>query len=281
MKKIFALALIASSSVAFASDSAIYDIQYLPSAGTSYGFSEFSYEKRMVDADGDVDINGWRLSQTLGHSFTDRLSIQADLNYLNARWDNEDFENTNQNGLSDLNLNARYRLIDEAIRLDIIGGGQLALGDGDGNGSVNNRYFTGGNKLNVGVQVGEKSENFQWSVLGRYIHSFERTIDFAGDTDIDPQEAVQARADLLNKLAEKSYLRSHFTADFIQATEFKDGGSFFGPQSNYEIGTEYQHLCSQDLMARIGVDYVMRHYDSAQYDSDNSLNFKIAANYQF
>ncbi len=285
MKKFFTIALIAATSAAFASERAIYDIQYLPAAGTTYGFTEMNHESRSIEANrGDLDIDGLRISQTIGHSFTDRLTVNANVNYFEGERDPKGGTKTDEDGLSDLGVNARLRMIDEAIRFDILGGIQYEISESrvESGGDVDNRYLSGGDKANIGVQVGEANEKMQWAVLGRYIHNFKRDIDFpAGDLKIEANRAVQTRADLLNKIAEKSLIRSHLTIDFIERTEDTNGSSFQGAQTNFELGAEYQHLFSQDLLGRVGVDYRMSKYESADLDLDNTWIFHVAANYQF
>ena len=54
MKKFIALAVLASSAVSYAASSDIYDIQYLPSTGTTYGFTTYSHVKSELEAD-DAD----------------------------------------------------------------------------------------------------------------------------------------------------------------------------------------------------------------------------------
>ncbi len=286
MKKLITIALLATTtSVAFAADRAIYDIMYLPNAGTSYGFTDLNLESREIEADsGDDEIDGMRLSQTIGHSFTDRFTLNANFNLYDGERDPENGSSTDEDGLSDLGVNARFRMMDETIQLDVIGGVQLAIEDSEieSNGDVDNRFTSGGNQMNVGLQVGEKAGDLQWAVLGRFIHAFERSLDTSGgDIDLEPRDAVQVRADLLNKLAEKSLLRSHFTVDLIEETELENGNNFQGSQTNYELGTEYQHIVSQDLLAKVGIDYRMSNYESADVDSDTAWILHVGANYQF
>ncbi len=103
------------------------------------------------------------------------------------------------------------------------------------------------------------------------------------DVKFKPNNEVLARADLLNKLCEKSFLRSHFEMLFTEEVKAKTSGvsNLFAPTTVYDLGTEYQHLMSQDLLARVGVYYRIENSDSASTDSDRAWVFTVGANYQF
>lgn len=286
MKVILALAVLATSVTALASSSDIYDIQYLPNAGTTYGFSTLDYFQGKIEPKGgsDTKIKGPRFEQTIGHSFTDRLSVQASLNYLKYTSSTSGTSDTDTKGVSDPTVTARFRMIDEAIRLDLVGGALIGVGDYKvkSNGDANN--LNGGSNLFIGAQVGEKRENLQWSFLAQMTRHLEATTKTSGSPTLkdDAHNELLLRADLLNKLAEMSYLRSHLSTQFTDSYDDDDTPkSTTAPQTIYEIGTEYQHLLSKDLMLRAGVDYQMINQYSGQIDKISAWDFKIGANYQF
>lgn len=101
MKVLLALAVLTTSAVSLASERAIYDIMYLPSAGTTFGISEAQYSKRTIDADaGETDISGYGVSQTIGHTLTDRFGLAVSMNYANFEVDPENDTKHDVKGLS-------------------------------------------------------------------------------------------------------------------------------------------------------------------------------------
>ncbi|MBA2405805.1 MAG: hypothetical protein H0V66_13600 [Bdellovibrionales bacterium] len=283
MKVLLALAVLATSATSFAADRDLYDIMYLPSAGTTFGISELEYIKNDVESDaGDSENSGYGLTQTVGHSFTDRLSVAASLGYRNLEFDPEVGSKTEQTGITDPTISARFRTMDETARWDIVGGALISVMDSEleSNGDTDN--LQGGHALFVGTQFGTKTESFQWAVLGQLKHNMERTIDVSGfgDADYDANNELLVRGDILNKLAEKSFLRSFVSVNFVEKLKSDDAGDT-APITTSTLGTEYQHLCKKDLLLRGGVDYAMNNYDSATVDSDNVWTFRVAANYQF
>ncbi|WP_408098797.1 hypothetical protein ACJVC5_07730 [Peredibacter sp. HCB2-198] len=283
MKFLATLTLLAvTTSAALAADRAIYDIQYLPNAGTTFGFTDLNYTTVKLESDADTDISGYTFSQTLGHSLSDRFSLAAELNYANIESDPEGDTTTDETGISDLTLSAKYRLIDSDLRLDLIGGGVASLGDSDVESNGDSNHLQGGNSLFLGAQVGKKSEAFQWAVLAQVTHNFKATTDVEGFGDVkdDANNELLLRGDILNKLGEKSYLRSHLDMRFTE--EFDDNAdNTTASTTTYTIGTQYQHICSSDFMAKVGVDYTKVNTLSGQIDDLTGWNFTIGANYQF
>jgi len=287
MKFFLALAVLATSATAFSASRDIYDIMYLPTANTNYGFTEAGYitgsfEGKNGASDGDISAYG--VEQTLGRSFSDRLSVQVALNYINGIVDYEDAPNTDQKGLSDPTFTGRYRVMDEDMTLDILGGFLVSLGDSKikSNGDTDNRQ--GGHAVFAGAQLGKKMENMQWAVQGLVTRNFERTLDTSGgDADVDANTELLVRGDLLNKHSEKSFIRSHFDIEFesLQTSDDTAPETVQAPTTIYTIGAEYQHLCSQNLLARVGVDYLSQNQNSAYVKSDNRWKIFVAANYQF
>lgn len=289
MKVLLALAVLATSATALASSSDIYDIQYLPNAGTTYGFSTLDYLQGKIEPKGGSDskIKGPRFEQTIGHSFSDRLSVQASLNYLKFTNSTSGSSDTDTKGISDPTVTARFRMIDEAIRLDLVGGALIGVGDNKTKSNGDSNNLNGGSNLFIGAQVGEKRENLQWSFLAQVTRHMEATFKDSSNSPSttvkdDAHNDLLLRADLLNKLAEMSYLRSHLSTQFTDS--YKDDSTpktETASQTIYEIGTEYQHLLSKDLMLRAGVDYQLINQYAGQIDKISAWDFKIGANYQF
>lgn len=292
MKRFFAVAALTVAGSSFAAaDRAIYDIMYLPSMGTSYGFTEVGYLTRDIKGTGtydDVDVSGYGIEQTVGHSLTDKLTINLNLNYVNGEIES-DGDSIDQQGISDPVVNGRFRLMDEDMKLDLIGGLVMSLGEAeiDNNNDRDNKQ--GGNAMFGGVQFGQKKdENLQWAVLAQYRRNFERKYEVdIGPVDVDvkfkPNNEYLLRADLLNKLGDVSFLRTHAFIEISDKVDAKTSGvsSLFGPTTIYELGTEYDHLLSQDLMAKARVDYRIDSSNTGNYNSDRAWAFTVGANYQF
>ena len=132
MKKLIALAVLATTTIAHGAERDIFDIMYLPTTGTTYGFTEGilvngSFEGETFEG----DVTGYGLKQTIGHSLSDKLTVQGEINYLSQTADVDadgiDTFTQDKKGLSDPTFTARYRLKDEAQMLDVIGGAKISL----------------------------------------------------------------------------------------------------------------------------------------------------------
>lgn len=289
MKVILALAVLATSANVLASSRDIYDIMYLPNAGTTYGFTEAIGIKGKSEGDDfEGDISAYGLSQTIGHSFSDRFSIQADINYLDQSSDIDqdgvDSFTQTKKGVSDPTFLARFRAMDEAFRLDVFGGVKVSLGDAETDTNINNdsdsNNRSAGHSMIGGVQFGQKSEAFQWAILGQLTYNLGGTEDTDGTKDdTESNNELLLRADVLTKLAEKSFLRPFVQVDFMEKVELEDGGESEAPITEYRLGAEYQYLASQDLLFRAGVDYSTQ--NAADFDEIYYWSFRLGANYQF
>jgi hypothetical protein len=290
MKKLLAVAVLVTTTAAFAADNrAIYDIQYLPNAGTTYGQTNWNWSQNKVKADaGDVKTNGWMLSQVIGHSFTDRLSVQAGINYASMTADPDGSKKVDQTGISDPNITARWRVMDDAWRLDIIGGADISLGKRkvDQNSQTAKNNYMGGSDLFLGAQIGQRWDKMQWSVLGQYTNYMKSTTDVTGQSSnlkTDSHGAWTLRADLLNQLSEKGFLRSHLTGMWTDQADGKIAGNDFNSAASgmWELGTQYQHMCSSDLLAYAGIDYRRMSQNTGNVDSNNTWIYTLGARYQF
>ncbi len=288
MKKLLALAVLATATTAFAADNReIEDIMYLPNTGTTFGFTTAEMTKGEIKQDaGDTDISGFELSQTIGHSFTDRFSLAGSINYVNQEEDVEDADTQEVTGISDPSVSARFRVMDESFRWDVLGGATIGIGDRVVDEDLNENNLQGGNGLFAGTQFGGKSESFQWAILGRLSHNMTRTLAIetpTADTDVDLEATndLLLRADFLATLGEKSFLRPFISAEFNEALESEDDVEFQGPTTINTVGAEYQHKLSPDLLLRAGVNYSIVNLDSGNIDDYNVWNFLAGANYQF
>jgi hypothetical protein len=279
MKKFLAIAILASSSD-------IYDIMYLPNAGTTYGFSTINSLDAELESDQvDAEASGYRFQQSIGHAFSDRLLVQLDLDYLDAEVDPEAGTSTDLKGLSDPTFGARFRMMDEKFRWDLTGGAFVSIQDHEIDSSGDADNLQGGHSLFLGTQLGAKTENMQWAVLAKLTHNLkaETKVDSAigADSEDDANNELLLRGDLLNKLAKKSFIRSHLSAEFAEGFDDDSNEESYAPSTSYEMGAEYQHLCSQNLLVRLGVAYLTIDQKSAQIDRNIGWTYNFGVNYQF
>jgi hypothetical protein len=288
--KFLALAtfLAVSTTALAATESSIYDVMYLPKVGTTYGISEIGLVNGSATGDNfDLDISGYVFNQTIGHALTERLSLQVATNYTNLKNDisyslatGEDDETETQSGLGDLALDARYRLMDEKYLLDIVGGADLSFSDQEekANGDQNNA--SGGHVLRLGAQLGQKRERFQWAVLGQFERALRAQVDVSGGDDYknDAHNIWSLEGSILNQISEKAFLRSK--AGFRARNKYDDSVNDTTPSdTQWQIGTEYQHLMSQDLLLRGGLSYNVSH--RGDYSDFSYWALYAGANYQF
>lgn len=280
MKLLLALAVLSTSAVSFATDRAIYDIMYLPKAGTVYGISEGSFldAKALDPAFGKIDSQIYTFQQSVGLSVTDRLLLSASGNYVKSKTDGTGFESESK-GVSDPTITGRLRLMENSD-LDVIGDVGISTGDEEieDNGDSNNKQ--GGNVATLGLQYGNRSADFQWAVLGSYTRLFEATAKFDDGTSVenDAHGAFNLRGDLLSRIDEKSVFRSYLLATITD--EYEDENDVKFSSSNlYTLGGEYQYLLSQNLMVRGGINYLLAKSNSV--DQNDAFRFLVGANYQF
>ena len=292
MKSFLSLALLATSTISFAAERNIYDIMYLPESGTTYGATLLSIGRAKQEAnDSDTKVSGYSFYQFLGHSFTDRLAVQFFFDYSDTEVDPEgEKKYDSTTGFSDPSFSARYRIQDEAILWDFAAGATLSLGDKETEVNSEDRPESdnrqGGNSLFFGTQLGSKTDHFQWALAAQVTHNFKAETEYELENGLeatledDAHNELTLQADILNKLAEKSFLRSHFTTNFTESYE-DDRDNETASSTTYDIGTEYQHLLSQDLLLRAGIDYSILKVRTGQIDKFTAWTYNFGLNYQF
>lgn len=281
MKKLLTLTILTLTTTTWGSARDIYDVMYLPVAGTAYGISELSYTKINIHEDGNkTDVDGPLFSQTLGYSFQDNFSLDANLSYVKAEVDPSNAKTTDYEGLSDLNLGARYRFLENEYVLDLLASATISRGDHEIKSNGDSDNLIGGHVLSLGAQFGKKTENLQWAISANVYRFLESTTDnkvFDEKLDGDAHFGYKFRADILNKMSEKSWFRTHLSAEFVDSYEIEK--SSVASVTNFEIGGEYQHLVSQDFLIRLGIAHDQYVTDSIQ--QYNAFTFLAGANYQF
>ncbi|MGE3609110.1 MAG: hypothetical protein AB7I27_05945 [Bacteriovoracaceae bacterium] len=287
MKRSFLATVILFSSMAHGTTRNIYDLMYLPKANTNFGMTElnshsgrikFAHYKR-------TEIYGNSIAQTLGRSFTDQFSASANLYYADVSYYNNGNSRTKVVGVSDPVFNLKFRAMEGDYLLDILGGALYSRGSQHTrmNGDQNN--LTGGPQLFAGLQLGKNLERLQWSLLAQVKRQF-RTTDRNESSDdktkYDERDSHLFQGDLLGIINEKSFIRTFLSLTFREA--YYDNStppSRTSPNTRYIAGAEYQHLCKENLLMRLGVNYDKINTNAGVVNDYHYWTFRLAANYQF
>ncbi len=282
MKHFLAFAVLVASGVTHSADRAIYDLQYLPKAETVYGFSTITFlDRRLETSNQDTKLSGYQFLQAVGHTINDKLSFEASLNYSHISRDVDSGTKSDAvKGVSDPTITSRYRLMDEVYRWDLLGGVTISRADAELDSDNKSNNLQGGHSLFIGTQHGKKHEDYQWAVTALWTHYLKSTTETDNRSlDQDAHNALLFKGELLNKVAEESFLRSSVIINFAEGYE-GDESSKTAAYTTYQVGLEYQHLISSDLLLRAGVDSVIVNTLSGQINSYDGFNFLLGANYQ-
>lgn len=280
MKKLLVAALVLSAVSVHADPTrSIYDLMYLPKAGTIYGFSQVDYiDARIMDSETKIDGEFFLGTQTLGYAPIDALSVQVSMNYVRANFDQgtDDFS-----GISDPTIAARFRLLDSDFRLDVLAESLVSLGDSETESDGDGDNLNGGHAVAAGAQFGMKDAGYQWSVKGLVRYFLEATTDNK-ETNVESEDdahfALDLGADVLAKLSQESLVRAFTTVVITQ--EYEDDQNDATAANNfYTWGFEYQYLVSADLLAKAGISYSLT--TGGDLDQADRFNFTVGANYQF
>lgn len=299
MKRFLALSLLVVGTNAFADTTRnIYDLMYLPKAGTAYGFSELAYgygQATLFDESSRTDIadvtrTQYSFRQTVGYSLMNNLSLQAAIDYggdtlkVDAKG-GASLDDQDSSGVSDLDLLARYRLVDDTSKWDLLVGGSASFGDSKSpNGSKDGNRMTGGHSATAGVQYGSMMGGNQFAAGLRYTHFFEATDKTAGvKTKSNAHNSVALDLQWLVGIADQLFLVPRGSLSFSESFNDDQGGKTEGlTQAN--LGAELRYVVSNDLMLRFGLDYVNLENsvaDEVEYREDWFVNATVGANYQF
>lgn len=284
MKFLAGAALLTLAATSFAADRDIFDIMYLPNAGTTFGISEATMVQGKQDrrSASDTKLNGYVFEQTVGHSLTDRLLLSATVNYTDVEFKTSG-EKNDLRGFSDGTLNARFRAMEEgAGRLDVLAGLTVATEDKEVKRRTTNNT-AGGHVGTLGVQYGQKLEKNQWAVAAIYTHNFEaRSKDSGEKIKYKPHDELTFNANYLHRIAEKSNVRVDAGVNFVQQYKDKESPAETYPsQTVYTYGAEYQHILSPDMLLRLRVENDRTITNTAYVKNYNIMNYTVGLNYQF
>lgn len=286
------------SSSVWAAQRDIYDLMYLPEKNTSFGRSEASYlfGSASIKNVADLTLKGVQLRQTLGHAFSDKFLLSGSLDYVSLDTKSkynpalgEPPYSTSTRGVGDPSLQARYRLMENKITLDLIGGVSFSTGNARTSGHISNNKGhnslndEGGDRGRLGVQIGRKKSDIQYAALFQVGRALRNTSQTDGkEMREDGHNNYLVEFDLLNQLGEKSFLKTMASANFITSYSNNDvPPSTYPSETHYKVGAEYQHLVSKDLLARVGATYEKININSGLVMKFDFFNFNVGLNYQF
>jgi hypothetical protein len=289
MKLFVAICLLVSATVSLAADRAIYDLQYLPNAGTNYGISNLGLASGTQETSlTDSKITGWVINQEVGHSFTDRFLLSADLTFqhidANTDVDSPGVSDVNATtkGISDPSINGRFRVMDEALRIDVVSNLIVTYGDSKTEGSQTNNS-QGGDSISLGVEAGQVTDTFQYVGTASINRVFEATDKTDGVTTKDDahNEYLLGAAGLF-KIAEASFIKGILSAEFVDDYEDNDTTDTSGDTASsttYTVGAAYQYLVSSNLIVQAGLN--ASSINTAGVDSYHLYILTVGAKYQF
>jgi hypothetical protein len=301
MKLLAGLCLIALTLPSFAADRDIYDLMYLPQAGTFFGRTTgtiISGEIKGggapdgIDVDFDGDISGYGFRQEFGYSLTDRFMLQIGADYQNVRSSSEvtvaglgEFESKNTTkGLSDPSIIARFRALDEDFLFDLYGGMVIGTGDSETDGDkANNKQ--GGNSLILGTEFGAKQDNLQYAFNFQLKHNFEATNkdkdeDGSLTTKADAHNEIQFGASIQPRLTENLFLSGFATVSFTDEYDDNQEGTT-ASQTVYSLGAELRLALAESVMLFGGATYNKVNTNSGYLDDYHIWFFQGGALYQF
>lgn len=275
MKFLAFASVLALSSAAFAApNTSINDLQYLPDAGTKYGFTQVNY---VNDQEGSARTSGFIFNQKLGYSLQNNLSLEVGIDYTDIKVRN----GLDVNGFSNPTIHGKYRLIDQNnTRLDVFAGAHInAWGDAE---QTNNRLSAneGGHSFDIGAVYGHKHENFQWSVGATLLRKLEETTKDKTTGDKEKHKAhnqVDLEANLLTAIYKHSFIKTSLGFNMDEPHGIKGGGNHEAVNT-YRIGVEYQHVCKNNLYLAGGLT---QNTQNVKDEKGTYFVYHVGAGYQF
>lgn len=303
MKKIlFSIPLVVVGAMANAQDSrSIYDVMYLPKAGTAYGFSTVSTtighsESMNEDTKADIsknDLTGYAFTQTAGYALTNQLSAAVSMNYTNEELEVDPKagqKNTyKSSGISDPSFDFKFRAIDTDKLVDLLAGATVGLQDSKSpTATKDGNNFQGGHSVYLGAEFGQKMTDFQYSFKAVVKRNLEATDKTAGvKTKTKEHNAYLIQMTTLRALTAKTFVKPFASMTFTERHKDNQGMKTY-QKSTFNLGVELQHALSANLLLRLGAIYQNSESDRTddgttkiENHKDYIVNFIAGANYQF
>jgi hypothetical protein len=225
---VVSFAMMTTSALA-SSTAGIYDLQYLPNAGTVYGESEYSVNELSTMTDGDKSkVNSNEFTQSLGYSVTDRLLLTASMGYLLDQTTSEErVEQGSKDGLSDPTISARVRLMDQADggwNFDVLPSWTIETGDAEsGSGNKDGNNYGGGHVFGLGLNLGKKEKTHQ------YVLFLDSALAGKSESeDVETKEKTTTESTSFLTLGARglwNISESAYVSGFLSATRFSESES--------------------------------------------------------
>lgn len=154
----------------------IYDLMWLPRKGIFYGatkvtFEDQNFERKVPGDPVKVHQSSQLISQALGYSLSDRLSLQVESDYLMRRKvtftpDQGSETITEDKGLGEPSIAARWRIFSQernSLNIDLVPQATYSRGKFErGTGLEEGNNLNGGQSYSLKLEVGKKYQKFQW-----------------------------------------------------------------------------------------------------------------------
>lgn len=268
MKVLLGLVVLAAiSTSAFAEQAAVNDPQYQPNAGTIFGDTTFGLVNGQFSGTG---YKGTVVTQQVGYALADNISVLATLAHQNI----EQME-----GMRDIKLDGKYRLLNGENRLDILGGVSISPGKHEIKSNGDENAYTGGHAVRAGAEYGNRTASRTWSVFGLYnylLKSTEKDKGTGDKTKYDAHSKLDLGAKLYTVLAENCGFLATAGVNFTQKYDDNQSGEISG-ETFYYLGGEFQHVVNNNLYLKAGF--------RSDIDGNGSglqyMTYSVGAGYQF
>lgn len=277
----------------------IYDLMYLPKAGTIFGQTQATYgmgSQKVYDesSKSTVGENTQTLTavdQLVGYGLMDNLSLSASIGYAMSKNEFEsdasgvaDSDN-DSDGVTDPLIEARYRVMDSGLLMDVLVGGQISIGDAKSpNNNKDGNQLTGGHEAGLGLQVGQDNGGNQWAARIGWNYVFEATDKTAGvTTDSNAHNQYILEVLGLIGVAQNLYLVPIAQYEITESYNDDQGGKT-SQLSQINLGAEARFVLNKDLMVRAGLVYTNLENaveDDVEFREDWFLTATASLNYQF
>lgn len=317
MKKLLIASLVLTSLPALAIDwtekneREIYDLMYLPKAGTIFGqtfYSSTAYKStaKTTVKIAELEVSTVSLTQFAGYSVMDNLAVVLEVDYLLNSTQKLDYTSivatpdseSESKGLGDPTLQVKYRVLDQKdskFNLDITpkytfstGDSETGTEDDDGNGKQ------GGSNFGLDVTIGKKYAEAQWTAFIGYEQSGE-----ANSKDATTKE--KSKTSSYGTLIMGGGFQRHMTEKWIFEIEVllasvgnykeKTGTEYikFKDQSSFSLQPSFTYVSNADLAFSLGLDLTSyadyKTEDEAgtkvKYEENAAASLILGAKYQF
>lgn len=301
MKRWSILAMLAASFTAFGQERAVHDLMYLPEAYTFYTKASYDMltEKSEFDAatDGDLRVETKTAIFDFGYVLKENFSLEASVGYQGIttlqELDGAAETETRNKGITNPTLRFKWRALDqrtEEVSVDIIpyvslktGTAEEATANDDGNAVTGNGY-------GVEVNVGKKTEAYQFMGIAKINHSMRHQSD---DITYDPRTRYEIGGVYQKTLAKSLF--GNVSLSRIHSIDYRDDNDTantferFSSRDAWSLGLEGLITPMKDLALSLGYKHFLpsdysskdNNGDKTKYENNRASAITMYARYQF